>query len=364
MKKIAILVSGGIDSLVAAQLLKEQGLDIFGIHFITGYERRSQGMQAVGHDSATKPISAQCEAVSEIVAPLSRQLEIPIKILDCSHEFQGRVVDYFIRTYRRGMTPSPCMVCNPTIKFKTALAYAQEQGATHLATGHYACIQKDDAEGFRLYRGKDIQKDQSYFLARLNQHALAAAVFPLCSMTKAETVQWAQKKGLVSVMKEESQDICFIKGGHYGEFLKAQPGFTARPGIIEDVHGNVVGEHSGLHTFTIGQRKGINCPASQPYYVIKIDTPNNKLIVGFKRDGYSRTCLVENINWIRHAPESTIHVDTRIRYRHQAARSEVSPRDLQSAMVRFDKPQSAVTPGQAAVFYDGDEVLGSGWITK
>lgn len=364
MKKIAILLSGGVDSLVAAQLLKEQGSEIFGIHFITGYEKRFQGADAASKDFPEKQISNHREIVAGIVSPLSRQLDIPIKILDCSHEFQTRVVDYFIRAYCNGMTPSPCMVCNPSIKFKTALSFAKDLGATHLATGHYACTQRDDFGAYRLFRGKDLRKDQSYFLARLDQEALAAAVFPLCGMTKTDTIQWAKTKGLQPVVTEESQDICFIKDGHYGEFLKAQPGFNARPGIIEDVQGNVIGEHGGLHCFTIGQRKGINCPAAEPYYVIKIDMQNNKLIVGFKKDGYSRECLVKNINWIHPAPDAPIHVDTRIRYRHQAAPSELIPEDDQSALVKFETPQNAITPGQAAVFYNGDEVLGGGWIAK
>ena len=364
MKKIAILLSGGVDSLVAAQLLKEQGIEIFGIHFITGYEKSFQGTDTASTDFSDKQISDHSEIVSGIVSPLSRQLDIPIKILDCSHEFQTRVVDYFIQTYCKGMTPSPCMVCNPSIKFNTALSYAKEMGASHLATGHYACTQKDKFGTYHLFKGKDFQKDQSYFLARLYQKALAAAVFPLCNMTKADTIELAKSKGLRPVVGEESQDICFIKDDHYGEFLKAQPGFNARPGIIEDVHGKVIGEHTGLHGFTIGQRKGINCPAAEPYYVIKIDMQKNKLIVGFKQDGYSQECFVENINWILHAPDSPIHADTRIRYRHQAAPSELIPKDDQSVIVKFETPQNAVTPGQAAVFYDGDEVLGSGWIAK
>ncbi len=364
MKKIAILLSGGVDSLVAAHLLKEQGIELFGIHFITGYEKRFQDTGAALKGSSEKRISGHGGILSDIASPLSRQLDIPVKILDCSHAFQAHVVDYFIQTYRKGMTPSPCMVCNPAVKFKTALSYAEKLGATHLATGHYACIQKDDFGGYHLFRGKDLQKDQSYFLARLNQKALTAAVFPLCGMTKADTIHWAKTKGLCPVVRKESQDICFIKDDHYGEFLMAQPGFNARPGIIEDIHGHVIGEHAGLHRFTIGQRKGINCPAPEPYYVIKIDTQKNKLIVGFKKDGYSQACLVEDINWIHRVPESPIRVDTRIRYRHQAAPSELSPMDHRSAIIKFEKPQNAVTPGQAAVFYDGDEVLGGGWIVE
>lgn len=364
MKKIAILLSGGVDSLVAAHLLKKQGLDIFGIHFITGHEKRFRETGAAVKDTFENPAAGDHKTASDMAASLSRRLDIPVKLLDCSRTFQTRVVDYFIRSYSSGMTPSPCMVCNPAIKFDVALSFAKELGASHLATGHYACIQKDNSGGYHLFRGKDSRKDQSYFLARLDSKALAAAVFPLCGMTKADTIHLAEATGLLPLVKKESQDVCFIKDGHYGEFLMAQSGFAAQPGIIEDIHGNVIGKHAGLHRFTIGQRKGINCPAAEPYYVLKIDTQKNKLIVGFKKEGYSQECLVEDINWIHHAAASPLHVGTRIRYRHQAAPSKLIPKGEHAALVRFKTPQHAVTPGQAAVFYDGDEVLGSGWITR
>ena len=363
MKKTAILLSGGIDSLVAAQILKEQGVDIFGIHFITGYERRPSKADASLTDSSIKN-SAYNEVAADIVAPLSEQLEIPVKILDCRHAFQAKVVEYFIRTYQKGMTPSPCLLCNPSIKFDIAFSFARKLGAKHLATGHYACVRKDDSGVYSLFRGKDLRKDQSYFLARLDQKALSAAVFPLCDMTKTETIQFAASKKLHPVIRQESQDICFIKEGHYGDFLRSQPGFRARPGIIEDVGGNVIGKHSGLHCFTIGQRRGINCPAAEPYYVVKIDTQNNKLIVGFKKDSYAQECVVEDINWIHRVPDFPMRVDTRIRYRQQAVPSEVSPKAHRSAIVKFENPQHAVTPGQAAVFYDGNKVLGAGWIAE
>ena len=362
MKKIAILLSGGIDSLVAAQLLKDAGTEIFGIHFITGYEKKSIDTAALSGEDLAKRRARHGEVVSNIVSHLSEQLKIPIHILDCSRDFQQEVVDYFVRSYQQGMTPSPCLICNPAIKFTKALSFARELGATHLATGHYACVTKDDIGTYRLFRGGDHRKDQSYFLARLNQDALGSAVFPLCGMPKTGTVQFAALKKLQPAVRQESQDICFIKEGHYGDFLKAQPGFTAHPGVIEDVRGRVIGEHPGLHCFTIGQRKGINCPAAEPYYVIKIDARNNKLIVGFKKETYSQACLVKDINWIHNAPDSPIRAHTRIRYRHQAALSQITPKGRQSAVVTFDQPQNAVTPGQAAVFYGGDEVLGGGWI--
>ena len=362
MNKIATLLSGGIDSLVAARLLIDQGIQVLGIHFITGYER----------SSPDKPPASRCHpeiehgspeaAAADIAGRLSDQLKIPVKIFDCSRVFQTKVVDYFIRTYQEGKTPSPCLICNPFIKFDAALSFARQLGATHLATGHYACLRRDNTGTHHLCRGRDRQKDQSYFLARLNQKALASAVFPLCDMTKADTIRTAASKNLTPVVAEESQDICFIKQGHYGVFLEQQSDFQSRPGIIEDSSGNIIGRHPGLHAFTIGQRKGINCPAAEPYYVLKIDTKRNRLVVGFKNESYSRTCRVEDVHWIHHAPDRPVYAHTRIRYRHQAAASTITPTSSRSATVNFESPQNAVTPGQAAVFYDGDEVLGSGWI--
>lgn len=358
MKKTSILLSGGVDSLVAAQLLKEQGHDLIGIHFTTGYEKASYHGALAGFEaSQEKPRTA-----SDIVSRLKNQLAIPIEVLDCSIPFKEHVVGYFSRTYQQGRTPNPCLVCNPLIKFGTCLSFAKKLGASCFATGHYARLQKDQHGNYRLLRGKDHQKDQSYFLAMLQQKDLAVALFPLGGMTKSETLKMAASKGLQPVIKTESQDICFIKGGTYGEFLMQQPEFNVRKGPIEDSHGNIIGEHQGLHQYTIGQRKGINCPASEPYYVIKIDVAENKLVVSFKQDSFSRKCSVLHINWIQKPPKESIRVQTRVRYRHKAACSKLILSGEKSAVIEFETPQAALTPGQAAVFYSGDEVLGGGWI--
>ncbi len=336
----AIAISGGIDSLIAAYLLKAEGHKVIGIHFVTGYESGDP----------------------REIATIGNQIGIPIKIADCGADFQAKVVDYFARTYRAGRTPNPCLVCNPSIKFGTILATARELGASRLATGHYARVARDDSGGCHLLRGIDPKKDQSYFLAFLSQEQLAAACFPLGSMTKSEVRKLAEKKGLHPIADEESQDICFIKGNSYGEFLARQGGFEPAPGLIEDVNGKRLGEHRGLHLFTIGQRRGINCPASESYYVVKIDTAQNRLIVGFKKYLISSECRVTEINWIGQSPKSPMKVSTRVRYRHKAAASMLFPIDIHTAVVKFESPQSAITPGQGAVFYNGDEVLGGGWI--
>lgn len=341
MKQItAIAISGGIDSLAAAYLLKKQGHDVTGLHFVTGYE-------------ANAPMSL-----------ISDQLGITIKNIDCKAAFKANVVDYFTRAYPAGKTPNPCIVCNLSIKFGIMLDLARKLGASSLATGHYARIKKDDEGRFHLLKGMDPAKDQSYFLAFLSQKQLAHACFPLGGMTKSEVIRLANENGLTPVIKDESQDICFIKNKKYSDFLALQPGFVPKPGLIENMNGKIIGKHKGLHLFTIGQRRGINCPASEPYYVIRFDTDQNRLIVGFKKDLLSLECRVTSVNWINHKPVLPVSVFTRLRYRHQAVASTLFPLDNNTAVIKFKVPQSAVTPGQGAVFYHNDEVLGAGWIER
>jgi len=362
MKKIAVLLSGGVDSLVTAHILKNQGHSLFGIHFYTGYERpdHANSLGETSH-SINSNIRSRDAAV-DTASRLRDQLDIPIEIFDVQKTFQSVVVDYFVHTYQEGRTPNPCMVCNPSIKFGACLSLAAQKGASHLATGHYACVKKDGKGTFHLLCGKDHKKEQSYFLARLNQRMLSKAVFPLGEFTKTETIALSQKLGLRPVAPKESQDICFINDCSYGEFLVQQPGFNSHKGLVEDIDGHVIGEHQGLHHYTIGQRRGINIPASEPYYVIRIDPEQNRLVVGFKQDAFSDTCHVEDIQWIYEPPPGSISVMTRIRYRHEAAASHLTPLGEHAARIRFEAPQSAISPGQAAVFYDRDEVLGGGCI--
>ena len=349
---IAIAVSGGIDSLMTAHFLKEKGHRVIGVHFMTGYE---ESISVNGPDN--HPLR------SYKIFSIADQLKIDIEMIDCRKEFKKNVVDYFIETYQAGQTPNPCMVCNPLIKFGAVFDVARKLGASMLATGHYAKTAEDSRGDFHLYKGVDAKKDQSYFLARLTQRHLAGARFPLGTMKKKDVIQLAKQKGFRPVRSRESQDVCFIQGKNYGDFLARHRGFEPKPGLIRDVRGRILGEHKGLHLFTIGQRRGINCPASQPYYVISMDPKQNVLTVGFKEDLFVSQCKVEDINWIQTAPNRPAHVHTRVRYRHAAAASRLTPVDEKTAMVYFDKPQEAVTPGQCAVFYKDDEVLGGGWIS-
>jgi tRNA-specific 2-thiouridylase len=289
-------------------------------------------------------------------------LEIPLEIVDCRAAFGREVIDYFNTAYQAGRTPNPCVVCNPKIKFGFLLELARQRGAQRLASGHYARTRQDAQGAVHLLKGSDGAKDQSYFLARLTPLQLAAASFPLGGMTKAEVKQLAARQGLHPVARKESQDICFIRQRSYGEFLQDQLGLTPRPGPIVDLAGRRIGEHPGLHRFTIGQRRGINCPAAEPYYVVRLEPKENRLVVGVKTDLLREDCVLEEMNWIQPpaAPSFAAHI--RIRYRQRAVPAQIFPQEKTEARVVFRKPQAAVTPGQAGVLYQGDEVWGSGWI--
>jgi tRNA-uridine 2-sulfurtransferase len=357
---VAIALSGGIDSLVAAGLLKAQGYQLIGLHFLTGFESTAPNPDMPRSTSLdSKVLNA---FASEQLAPMVAQLDIPIEIIDLRTEFRRLVIDYFCATYQAGKTPNPCLVCNPSIKFGVLFNRARSLGATRLATGHYACVRPGADGRMHLLRGADPSKDQSYFLARLSQEQLRQAVLPLAGIAKSQTRRIAQKMGLQPAAQQESQDICFIRNGSYRNFLQNIPGFSPYPGMIEDLSGRSIGRHSGLYRFTIGQRRGINCPADEPYYVIRIDVARNVLVVGPRRALGTRRFRVSRINWIIPPPTVDTKVLVRIRYRHAAVAATVIPLDDANADVCLEQSEPAVTPGQGAVFYQGEEVLGGGWI--
>ena len=336
---------------MAAFFLRQNGLQVIGVHFMTGFEAATRSTSKTVIDSELP------------VHQIGRQLGIPIKVIDIRSEFETEVVDYFCRTYQKGQTPNPCMRCNSNIKFGSLYKFANTLGAQRLATGHYARVKIDRYGNHRLFKGLDRQKDQSYFLARLNRQQLATARFPLGERKKSEIKELAAQNGLHPVARGESQDVCFIKDESYAEFIAKHTGLVPQPGLIENKKGKVIGEHQGLHLFTIGQRRGINCPAAEPYYVLRLDCDRNRLIVGTKADLLCGECRVTHINWICDRPVEPTELNTRVRYRSSEVASTVIPLDAKSAMVRFKNPQSAITPGQGAVFYRGDEVLGGGWIS-
>lgn len=341
----AIALSGGVDSLVAAHLLRRSGVELVAVHFRTGFEapaeedRRLAGLRR----------RARC-------------MGLPLHVIDCAAAFRRAVVDDFVCQYRRGRTPNPCVRCNRWIKFGALLGHARTLGAERLATGHYARLEHDPDGSPRLYRGHDTAKEQSYFLARLRPAQLSRAVFPLGTWTKDRVRALAATIGLDLPESAESQDVCFIGPDGYPAFLAAEGRVPPSPGPIVDVHGRRIGTHDGLHRYTVGQRRGIDCPAPAPYYVVRLDTEANRLVVGTRTDLLAAGCRVAGVNWLRPPPSGEQRVDVRLRYRSPARPSRVVPEADGRAAVRFDEPLSAVTPGQCAVFYVENEVIGSGWI--
>jgi tRNA-uridine 2-sulfurtransferase len=364
--RIAVAISGGIDSLVTAYLLSKQNKNIFGLHFLTGYEQSNIPVQLL---SQPHTITNDEPSIIEVpenhpISSIAHQLKIPIFLIDCRRIFKNKIIDYFVGSYIAGKTPNPCMICNPTIKLGVILNAAQSMGASVLATGHYARITKTPQNLYQLQKGVDPEKDQSYFLALLSQDQLASALFPLGGMTKKQVIQLAHHEGLSPILSQESQDICFIRNNDYSRFLAEQTNFNASVGPIKNTRGEVLGHHQGLHQFTIGQRRGINCPATAPYYVLKINVNENTLVVGFKEELYRAELTVSNINWIAPMPSSPVKVMTRIRYRHHAASSTLIPTSDKTAIIRFDKPQPAIAPGQAAVCYHNEDILCGGFIDE
>jgi tRNA-specific 2-thiouridylase len=350
---VAVALSGGLDSAVTAVLLKQEGYQVLGLHFKTGYESSRAGPVQFTSLSSSR---SRVHRVSE-------QIGIPLEVVDLSEAFHKEVVLYFVNAYRSGHTPNPCMVCNERIKFGLLLQRALAVGASRFATGHYARIQADAAGRFSLLKGVDPKKDQSYFLSRLTQKELEKAIFPLGVYSKKQAYEMARNWGLESSDGPESQELCFVEKDDYKQFLSQTAGLPSKPGPVVDAEGHVMGRHQGLHNFTVGQRRGINIPGPAAYYVIRLDHERNRLVIGFKTDLAARQCRVTNINWIQgEPPDHPISASTRIRYRHQEAESNVTPLAGGRAEVRFTRPMNAITPGQAAVFYQGERVLGGGWI--
>jgi tRNA-specific 2-thiouridylase len=342
MMKIAVAVSGGVDSMVTAHLLKSSAHDIFAIHFLTGYET------ADNHD--------------HLLSPYFKSLGVKLITINLSTQFQSEIVNYFISTYASGKTPNPCIKCNADIKFGYLRAYAMKLGADKIATGHYAQV-KHTESGLQLLKGIDRRKDQSYFLGRLSPRQLASAIFPLGEWNKETVINYAIDKGIDKLVQPESQEACFIRD-RYQDFLIQSGCIKKQAGPVITTSGKEIGHHNGLHEFTIGQRRGINCPGPYPYYVVRLEQHTNTLVVGKKDDLLSESCLIHDINWIVDPPKFAIDIDVRIRYRTKAVKAKLTPTHLKQAILHFDTKQSAVTPGQVAVFYQGDTVCGGGIIQQ
>jgi len=335
-----VAVSGGVDSIVTAHLLKAAGHNIFALHFLTGYETVDN------HEI--------------ILSKHFKTLGIKFITVNMRSHFQSQVVNYFISTYARGKTPNPCVLCNTKIKFGYLRAYAMKLGAEKIATGHYAQLERFET-GYLLKKGIDKKKDQSYFLGLLSGKQLASAIFPLGKWHKEDVINYAMDNGIDKIKQPESQEVCFIRD-RYQDFLIRSGCVQKNAGPIITTSGKKIGQHNGLHEFTIGQRRGINCPGPYPYYVVRLEQHTNTLVVGKKVDLLRETCAVHDINWIIDPPASPIEIDVRIRYKTKAVRARLAPIHLNRVMLYFHEKQSAVTPGQLAVFYQGDLVLGGGSI--
>ncbi len=350
-----IAMSGGVDSSVAAYLMVQRG------YRCEGATMRLYHNADIGGDN-----SCCSQTDIEDAGQVARQLKIPFDVLDCTVDFQEKIIQKFIRTYEAGGTPNPCIDCNHYMKFDKLLQFAKEKGLYYVVTGHYARIEySQERDRFLLYKAEDLSKDQSYVLYTLNQEQLAHTLFPLGSLRKAQVREVAAQLDFVTARKHDSQDICFVPQGDYVEFMETYTGKRYQPGAFLDQSGQVVGQHKGAVHYTLGQRKGLGLAIGQPVYVCAKDMEANTVTVGPEEALYTKGLLAGEMNWIAF-PELTgpIRVSAKTRYRQQEQPATVFPGEGGCIRLEFDQPQRAVTPGQAVVLYDGDLVVGGGTILQ
>ncbi len=349
MKKVLVGMSGGVDSAAAALLLKQRGYDVCGVTL----KLHKADLQSCG--SGKEAEDARCVADA---------LGIAHFVPDFSAAFEAHVVDKFISEYKCGRTPNPCIECNRHIKFAKLLETALDMDFAYIATGHYAQIVYDENSGrYLLKKAKDLSKDQTYVLYNLTQDELAHTLFPLGGYTKAEARALAQQHGFVNAQKPDSQDICFVPDGDYAGFIERRTGAQFEKGSFVDTAGNVLGEHSGIIHYTIGQRKGLGITFGEPRFVVAKDTEKNTVTLGKSEDLFTDTCYVTDVNWIQiESLNAPMRVSAKTRYSQKETPATLYPEENGCVRVVFDEKVRAISPGQACVFYDGDSVVGGGTI--
>src|SRR2546429_3604899 len=365
-RTIAVAMSGGVDSSTVAAMLRAEGHQVIGLPMRLG----SQRLMA-GKEGRPESVQVRCCSLDDVydARRVAQQIGIPYYVVNHEERFERDVVRPFVEEYLSGRTPIPCSLCNNHLKFDQLLIVAQQIGADALATGHYARVQLDQQGGrWLLKRPADRSKDQTYFLFGLTQEQLSRTLFPLGEMTKPEVRDLARHHGLALAEKPDSQEICFVPGGDYKNFLDAYlaeqgDALPDTAGELVTTDGNVIGEHGGIHHFTVGQRKGLGVATGSPLYVIQIKGDTRQVVVGNQEDLYSKTLRARRVNLIAVEDlREPMRVSVKIRHRHEPAPALIQKSGTDEGLVTFDQPQRAVTPGQAAVFYDGDVVVGGGWI--
>jgi tRNA-uridine 2-sulfurtransferase len=366
--KVAVAMSGGVDSSAAAAILKDQGHELVGFTMQLWDQRRG-----INVDENGDPLPSRCCSLDDVydARRVAEELGFPFYVLNLERDFERDVVKPFVSSYLNGETPIPCVTCNSRLKFASLDRLALSLGCEKVATGHYARVAGDNGR-YRLLRGRNEQKDQSYFLWELTQAQLSRAMFPLGDMSKPEARDAARQHGLTGVSeKKESQEICFVPDGDYAGFidryLEAENATERLPGSgeIVDTNGRIIGRHEGIHRYTIGQRRGIGISDQQPLYVVSINADKNRVTVGQADELLSNEFTAAGVNWIAFDdPSQPVRAEVRVRYRHTAAPATITPLRNARAHIVFDEPQRAITPGQATVFYRGDEVVGGGWIVR